>query len=119
MNWYKIATGSISAYHGSNKIFDSFDRNHAAQGVFWFSTDLNKIKDGLSGANSTKYIYSVELFVKNPAGWKEYDKLFLQQIEDLGFDSIRLDDDWIVFDSKNIKIKEIYKRKENGSYELV
>ena len=120
MNWYKKAGNSIvSAYHGTNKLFSSFDRQYAAQGVFWFSTDIDKIKGETSGANSNKYIYSVDLAVENTAGWKEYEDLFLQQIEDKGFDSVKLGDDWIIFDSNRITVKEIYEKQKDGSYELV
>ena len=119
MNWYKTAKHVISAYHGSNDIFDSFDNEFAAQGVFWFSTDLNKIKDGHSGANSSKYIYTVELNVDKIAGWEKYDAWYLEQIKDAGFDSIKLDDDWVVFSPDRIKIKSISKRQEDGSYENI
>jgi len=122
MNWYKTAKTAknvISAYHGSNDIFTTFDREHAAQGVFWFSTDLNKIKDGNSGASSSKYIYSVSLDVEKTAGWKEYEAWFLEQIKNAGFDSINLDDDWIIFDPDRIKIKGIVQRQEGGDYENI
>lgn len=116
----KIAKNSIiSAYHGTNKIFNSFDRQQTAQGVFWFSTDIEKIKGGTSGANSSEYIYVVDLVVEKTAGWKEYEKMYLQQIEDNGFDSINLDDDWVIFDPNRITIKKTYKRQKDGSYELV
>ncbi len=46
----------------------------------------------------------VELNVENTTGWDDYDEKFLQQIEDEGFDSIQLDDDWIVFDPARVKV---------------
>ena len=120
MKIYKLAEKSIvSAYHGTSKLFKSFDRHLSAQGVLWFSTDIEKIKGEFSGANSNKYIYSVDLAVENVAGWGEYEKLFLQHIEGKGFDSIKLDDDWVIFDPNRVTIKEIYERQEDGNYELV
>ncbi|MFA7219242.1 MAG: hypothetical protein WC119_01900 [Synergistaceae bacterium] len=106
MKIYKVSSKEVIAYHGSHKIFDKFDKDFAAQGVFWFSTDLNKILGGTSGANSSKVIYKVKLSVDNVAGWEEYDKYFLSQINDMGYDSIKLDDDWVIFDPNQIEILE-------------
>ena len=50
---------------------------------------------------------TVELSVDNSAGWDEYDKLSLMQIEDAGYDSISLDDDWVMFDPKRINVIKI------------
>jgi len=94
----------IKAYHGSPVPITKFDKNFSAQGVFWFSEDKEKILKGESGASSVKYIIEVILKVNKTAGWDEYDKLGLGQIEDMGYDSIHLDDDWVIFKNKNIKI---------------
>lgn len=102
---------SIIAYHGSNVSIKKFDRKYSAQGVFWFSEDKQKILKGESGAVSSKYIITVKLNVKKTAGWNEYEPLSLGEIENLGFDSIKLDDDWIIFDNKNIKIVKVEKMK--------
>ena len=45
MKIYRIAQEesaeqTIQAYHGTNKPFETFDRNFSAQGVFWFSDDI-------------------------------------------------------------------------------
>jgi len=114
MKIYKKASKIVSAYHGSNKIFSSFDTNQTAQGVVWFSTDMDKIVNQKSGANSAQYIYSVDLEVENTTGWDDYEKKFLSQIEQEGFDSIKLDDDWIIFDTSRIHIKEVHERTANG-----
>ena len=37
----------------------------------------------------------------------EYDKLYLKQIEDEGYDSIQLDENWIMFDPERIKVLEV------------
>ena len=95
---------TITAYHGSNVPIRKFSRDHGAQGVMWFSEDKEKIIAGESGALSTKYIMKVELAVEKTTGWDDYDKKFLQQIENEGFDSIQLDDNWIVFDPSRVKV---------------
>ena len=99
----------IKAYHGSNLPIKKFDKKFSAQGVFWFCEDLDVIVKGESGASSIEYLIEVVLNVKNPAGWDEYEKLGLGQIYDRGFDSIKLDNSWIIFDSKNIKIVRVKK----------
>ena len=38
-------------------------------------------------------------------------KLSLGEIYNMGYDSIKLDDDWIVFDAKNIKVINVEKLK--------
>lgn len=99
----------IIAYHGSNSPISKFNRNYSAQGVFWFSEDKDKILKGESGASSVKYIIEVILIVNKTAGWDEYEKLSLGEIYNLGYDSIHLDDDWVIFKNKNIKIKRVDK----------
>ena len=96
----------IIAYHGSNVPIRKFSRDFGAQGVIWFSQDKDKILQGESGACSSKYIMKVELTADKTAGWDEYDKLALMQIEE-EFDSIKLDDNWVMFDPKRIKVIDI------------
>lgn len=100
---------TITAYHGSNAPIKKFDRKYSSQGVFWFSEDKEKIIRGKSGALSFKYIITVKLNVKKIAGWKEYEPLSLGEIENEGFDSIKLDNDWVIFDNKDIKVTNIEK----------
>jgi len=106
-NWRKhiaeTETKSFTAYHGSAVPIKKFDRKFGAQGVVWFSIDRDNILRGESGAQSVKYIMTVELTVNNPAGWDEYDKYFLQQLEESGYDSVELDENWIIFDPENVK----------------
>ena len=104
----------VTAYHGSNVPIRVFDPDKGAQGVIWFSEDKDKIKRGESGANSSNYIVEVELTVRNPAGWDDYDKKYLQQIKEEGFDSIQLGDDWIIFDPANIKVTGVEEKKVTG-----
>tara|TARA_R100000808_G_C2152265_1_gene161602 strand:- start:538 stop:1188 length:651 start_codon:yes stop_codon:yes gene_type:complete len=106
-----LGSQTIIAYHGSNVPIRKFSRDFGAQGVMWFSEDKDKILRGESGALSSKYIMKVELTVDKTAGWDEYDKLYLQQIEDEGFDSIQLDENWIMFDPKRIKVLEVEKTR--------
>ena len=94
----------ITAYHGSDVPIRRFDPIYSAQGVFWFSEDKGKILRGESGAVSAKHLIKTLLRVDKTAGWDEYDRYSLAELENLGYDSIHLDDDWVVFDPDRIKI---------------
>jgi hypothetical protein len=111
-NFYKWFDGSkvvddagkpLICYHGSNKNIQTFNSNRSAQGVFWFTSDKNKILSGESGAAGISKIVPVFISAKKIAGWDEYEKMGLGQIEDMGYDAIQLDDDYIVFNPRKIK----------------
>tara|TARA_R100000951_G_C2652814_1_gene184984 strand:- start:58 stop:7674 length:7617 start_codon:yes stop_codon:yes gene_type:complete len=107
------------AYHVTDEEFDEFDPNKSAMGgVFWFTTDKQKISRGKTGAglrpDKKKKTLSVFLKTEKSAGWNEYDKLGLGQIESRGFDSIKLDDDFVIFDSSQIKLSDAVTRDADG-----
>lgn len=93
----------LVCYHGSGKNITFFDTKYSTQGVFWFSSDKEKILSGGSGAAATSNIIPVFISANKVAGWDEYEKLGLGQIEDMGYQAIKLDDDYIVFDPRRIK----------------
>jgi len=76
----------------------------SAQGILWFTEDIDEIINGTSGTQSSKYIATVELSVKNTVGWPEYDKYLIAQLKQQNIDSVKLDKTWIVFDPNNTKI---------------
>jgi hypothetical protein len=110
-DYYLTEETLLTVYHGSNVPIKKFDINFSTQGVFWFSENKEKILKGESGAVSTNYLITVIIKVTKTAGWDLYDKLFLEEIRNKGYDSINLDDDWIVFDAKNIKVVKVEKIK--------
>lgn len=97
------AGNPLICYHGTSKPFSTFNHKYSSQGVFWFTSNKEKIMSGESGAASRDSVIPVFLSAKNLAGWDEYEKLGLGQIEGLGFDGIKLDDDYIVFEPNQIK----------------
>jgi len=112
----KVAKSVLSAvprtlWHVSNQRFRKFDPRMTAQGILWFAKDRDDLLKNLHGASIRTsvpvYVYEVATKVKNPAGWDEYDKYMLDQIEQIGFDSIDLGDDVIVFDPKNVRIVNV------------
>ena len=102
---FLLESKQIVAYHGSNVPIKKFDKKYfSPEGGFQFSEDLDFIKNGESGAVGNKFIMKVKLTVNKIAGWDEYDDMLIDQILDAGYDSINLDDDWIIFEPKQIKI---------------
>lgn len=98
----------VVAYHGSNVPIRRFDRSKAAMGVFWFSEDKGAVERG-EKANRTDWLMTARLDVGDKiAGWEEYDKLGLYELE-RQFDSVKLDDDWIIFDPSKIKVTKTEK----------
>lgn len=95
---------TVKAYHGTNKSFRIM--KPAFGNALWFSTDKSKIQAGESGASGTSKILSVYLRMTKTAGWKEYDNLTEGQLISQGFDSVKLDDDYIVFNPEQVKLAD-------------
>jgi GNAT superfamily N-acetyltransferase len=76
----------LVVYHGTDKTFNKINMKKGAQGLFWVSSDKASIENGESGAQGTSQI--MELFVKidNPADWKQYDNLVIDEFKGRGLD---------------------------------
>jgi hypothetical protein len=94
-----------TVYHGTAEMFDEFDPDKTMDGMFWFTSNIDDIKSGVSGAVSSKVIMPVKLNINNPAGWEQYDKLMIQQIIEQGYDGIILDDYYVAFSPDQILIE--------------
>jgi hypothetical protein len=123
MNWYKKAEDDMSndpwfqgsvvkdpegnplmVYHGTNANFNQFDLDYCAMGIVWFSSNKDAILSGESGACGTSHIKEAYLNIKNPAGWGEYDKMGIGELIRAGYDGIILDDNYVVFETSQIKV---------------
>ena len=105
----EIIHSPITAYHGTDSKFKSFNFKKALQKIIWFTSDKKKITDGELGAAGHGYIITAKVTINNPAGWDEYDKYSLDELEHLGFDGAILLNpdksfDCFVFSPKQIKI---------------
>ena len=102
-----ISEATYKVYHGTNHEFDRFDFKKTAQGIVWFTDSVDSIKSGEHGGNGSKYIMTRYITINNPAGWDEYEKYGLQQLEDMGYDGVILPQgdktDYFVFNNKSIK----------------
>lgn len=105
----------IAVYHGTDEPFTVFDMRKTADTAFWFSSGKKKIIDGESGAASRNAIISAYLNITNIAGWDEYERYGIDELERLGFDGIRLDDDYVVFYPNQIKSADPFTFDDNGN----
>lgn len=104
----------LTVYHGTDKKFRAFTLNRSTQGIIWFTSDKDKIKKNEAGAAGKGYIITANVTINNPAGWAEYDKLLLQQLQSQGYDGAILPSrdgqfDCFVFSPKQVKILDIEK----------
>jgi len=103
---------STEAWHVTADQFDQFDQEKAAMGgTFWFTTSKDKIDSDETGASldptKDKVTLHVYLNASKQAGWDEYEKLGLGEIEGRGYDSVKLDDDYIIYNPNQIKSADL------------
>lgn len=107
-------------YHGTNEKFGRFNLNKTAQGIVWFTDSIDSIQKGEHGGQGNKYIMTRYITINNPAGWEEYEKYGLQQLQDMGYDGVILPQgdktDYFVFSNKNISAKEPVNLTEEDDY---
>ncbi len=120
-NWTDSLNENISplknhkVYHSTDSKFEDFSLDYAWDG-FWFTDDLDSLKNRTAGASGGKYILTRYITLKNPAGWDEYDKYSIGELIDMGYDGAILPDsgraDYLVFNPKSIS-KNVDSLQEN------
>ena len=93
----------LEVYHATDDTFYTFDQNKTQDSLFWFTSNRGKIEAGETGAAGRSKIVPVYLSAKKLAGWEEYDKYTIDELIQQGYDGIKLDDDYVVFSSNQIK----------------
>ena len=106
----------LVVYHGTDKKFSKINMKKGSQGVFWVTSDKSAIERGEVGAQKSGVIMEMYLKMENPAGWDEYEKLSLGQIEDRGFDGVILKDKDGSFNAIVFKPNQIKSVKNKGSF---
>jgi hypothetical protein len=76
----------LVVYHGTGEKFTSFKRSKSTQGIFWVTSNKSAIENGEVGAQGKGRILDLYASIKNPAGWTEYDKFGLDELESRGYD---------------------------------
>lgn len=113
---YKSAEEFVKAqgkeiYHGTDKVFKELDVTKTPDGSVWFTDNLDSIKKGESGASGTKRI--INKFINENdlklAGWDDYDNYSLDQLQEMGFDGVKLPEngkvDYQIFNIGKLKTK--------------
>lgn len=95
----------LKVYHSTDTKFDQFSLDHAWDG-FWFTDNLQALKNREVGAAGGKYIMARYITLKNPAGWDEYEKYSVGELMSQGYDGVILPDDgrtdYLVFQPESI-----------------
>ena len=96
-------------YHGTSAKFKRIASKYSTMGgIIWFSSDIERIQSGDSGASGNNVIKQLYISMRKPAGWDEYGKYTLGQLKDMGYDGAILPDanrfDGFVFNSNQIRI---------------
>jgi hypothetical protein len=123
-NWFgdsKIVDGEgkpVVMYHGTDKNFTTVNMKKGAQNVFWVTSNKAAIEKGEIGAAGNGKIIDMYAAIKNPAGWKEYDQLSLDEIESRGYDGVVLPNndgtfEAIIFHPNQVKSAS----KNNGNFD--
>lgn len=104
----------ITVYHGTKTPFDKFDLNQMTQKIIWFTNDKEALLRKEKGAQGHGYILTLKVKINNPAGWDEYEKMGLWELENAGYDGAILPDPDDTFDGfvfKNNQVKIVDKEK--------
>lgn len=83
---------SHPVYHGTATDFQAFDPERAIGTQFWSTTDRAAIEAGDVGAAGKGVIKEMYHRIQNPAGWAEYDKYGIDELQRMGYDGLALPD---------------------------
>ena len=81
---------SRPVYHGTATDFRAFDPDRSIGTQYWSTTDKAAVEAGNVGAQGRGVIKEMYHKIKNPAGWKEYDKYGIDELIALGYDGLAL-----------------------------
>ena len=79
-----------AVFHGTAKKFESFNFDNAPQKIIWFASDRTDIDAGEIGAQGRGTVLELYAKIENPAGWVEYDKYSLDELQQQGYDGVIL-----------------------------
>lgn len=105
-----LAENTYKVYHGTNNKFGKFDFKNSTQGIVWFTDSPESIKNQEHGGAGNGIIMTRYITLNKPAGWAEYEKYGLGQLQGMGYDGVILPQegktDYIVFSPKSISAKD-------------
>lgn len=107
-------------YHATNAIFTQVDFKKGSQGLFWFTSSKANFENGnttAAGVRDGSRVRVMELYadIEKPAGWDEYDKYGIDQLQHMGYDGAILDKGDGTFDGFVFKSANQVKSVDNKS----
>jgi hypothetical protein len=122
MSWFsgsKVVDSSgnpLEVYHGTGSDFKEFNLENATQNIIWFTSDKSSVESHEVGAGGRGYVLHLFAKITNPAGWEEYDKFTLDELEQKGYDGAILSKhgfiDGFVFYPEQLRIMKSIKEEE-------
>lgn len=106
----------IPVHHGTSKKFSKFSFKNALQRIIWFTSNKSSIEAGEVGAAGKGHIMDLYASIKNPAGWDEYEKYGLGQLQSLGYDGAILPDPDGSFTGFVFKSSQLKSVKNKGEW---
>ena len=118
----KVGTSFI-AYHQTSKENaedikkNGFNFKTSLQKIIWFTNDLNSLKNVSTGASRTGAILKLQVTIKKAADWYLYEDKTLDELQQLGYDGVILENkdktfDGFVFSKRQIKLLDVLKSHE-------
>ena len=80
----------LVVYHGTDKKFKKINLKKGSMGLFWFTNNKFSIESGGVGAAGHGIIMELYVNIKNPANWKQYEQLVLDEFKSRGLDGALL-----------------------------
>lgn len=95
-------------YHGTDRAFNKFSFKNSGQKIIWFTNDKSAIDAGEIGAAGRGKTMDLYASIQNPAGWPEYHRYGLGELQREGYDGAILREkdgtySGFVFDSNQLK----------------
>jgi predicted GNAT family acetyltransferase len=106
----------LVVHHGTNADFKAFDLKKTTQGIIWFTSNKSAIERGEVGAQGSGNIMDLFVSMKNPAGWDEYEKYGLSQLEAMGYDGAMLSNGDGTFDGFVFEPTQLKSVKNKGKW---
>lgn len=106
----------LVVHHGTSNDFKVFDLKKATQGIIWFTSNKSAIERGEVGAQGSGNIMDLFVSMKNPAGWDEYEKYGLSQLEAMGYDGAILSNGDGTFDGFVFEPTQLKSVKNKGKW---
>jgi GNAT superfamily N-acetyltransferase len=97
-----------NAYHSTDTNISAVDNDRLIGGQFWSTNDVDAINRGEVGAAGRGVVLPLQIRQQNPAGWRQYDQLGVDELMGRGYDGLRLPESdgtstFVTFDPEQVR----------------